>query len=101
MQANLVKEEVHHSPSYYVRKRFFSNYTAVAGLVVVILAVLVATLGYLIMPDHTPRRGFLTNTQPGLRAQQEREAEARTAIDEAMDYAAVIGAGAAHVMAGF
>jgi len=54
MQANLVKEEVHHSPSYYVRKRFFSNYTAVAGLVVVILAVIIATLGYLIMPDHTP-----------------------------------------------
>lgn len=54
MQANLVKEEVHHSPSYYVRKRFFSNYTAVAGLVVVILAVIVAILGYLIMPDHTP-----------------------------------------------
>ncbi len=53
MQANLVKEEVH-SPSYYVRKRFFSNYTAVAGLVVVIFAVIVAILGYLIMPDHTP-----------------------------------------------
>ena len=54
MQANLVKEETHRSPSYYVRKRFFSNYTAVAGLVVVILAVIVAILGYLIMPDHTP-----------------------------------------------
>ncbi|GAB4123475.1 MAG: hypothetical protein OHK0045_16110 [Raineya sp.] len=55
MQANLVKEEeVHHSPSYYVRKRFFSNYAAVAGLVVVIFAVFVAILSYLIMPDQTP-----------------------------------------------
>ncbi|PKQ68253.1 ABC transporter permease [Raineya orbicola] len=52
MQA--VKEEVHHSPGYYVKKRFFSNITAVAGLVVVIIAVIVAILGYLIMPDSTP-----------------------------------------------
>lgn len=54
MQTIQEQEEVHHSPGYYVRKRFFSNYTAVAGLVVVIIAMIVAFLGYLIMPDSTP-----------------------------------------------
>lgn len=72
MQANLAREEVHHSPSYYVRKRFFSNYTAVVGLVVVILAVLVAILGYLIMPDQTPDGDdgsvYIQTKPPGFRA---------------------------------
>jgi len=74
MQANSVKEkeEVHHSPAYYVKKRFFSNYTAVAGLVVVILAVIVAILGYLVMPDQTPDGDdgsvYIQTKPPGFKA---------------------------------
>lgn len=47
------KEQIK-SPSYYVRKRLLRNKPAIAGLAVVVLAHLVAILGYLIMPDHTP-----------------------------------------------
>jgi peptide/nickel transport system permease protein len=54
MQETQTKEEVVHKPSYYVRKRFFRNISAVVGLVVVGLAVIIALLGYLIMPDDTP-----------------------------------------------
>ncbi len=41
------------SPSYYVRKRLFANKPAVFGLVVIIIANIIALLGYLIMPDST------------------------------------------------
>jgi len=47
------------------------------------------------------RRGDLSQKENGLAALPGREAEARAAIDEAMAYAAEIGAGAVHVMAGF
>ncbi|MFN4171315.1 MAG: hydroxypyruvate isomerase family protein [Pseudorhodobacter sp.] len=47
------------------------------------------------------RRGDLSKKENGLAALPGREAEACAAIDEAMDYAAEIGAGAVHVMAGF
>jgi ABC-type dipeptide/oligopeptide/nickel transport system permease subunit len=47
------KEQIK-SPSYYVRKRLVRNKPAMAGLVVVVLAHLIAVLGYLLMPDHTP-----------------------------------------------
>ncbi|MDW7690903.1 ABC transporter permease [Flammeovirgaceae bacterium SG7u.111] len=43
-----------HKPSYYVKKRLFGNKPAMLGLIVIILAHLVAGLGYLIMPDQTP-----------------------------------------------
>ncbi|MEM9781878.1 MAG: TIM barrel protein, partial [Pseudomonadota bacterium] len=46
------------------------------------------------------RRGDLEQGDNGLAALPEREAEARAAIDEALDYAAATGAGAIHVMAG-
>lgn len=48
------QEDIHHSPGYYVRKRFFNNLTAVVGLVIVSVAFVVSILGYLIMPDSTP-----------------------------------------------
>lgn len=41
-------------PSYYIKKRFFGNKPAVAGMFVIILAHIIAILGYLIMPDNTP-----------------------------------------------
>jgi len=41
------------SPSYYVRKRLFANKPAVFGLSVIIIANIIALLGYLIMPDST------------------------------------------------
>ncbi|MCS6821570.1 MAG: ABC transporter permease [Microscillaceae bacterium] len=47
-------QDIVRTPSYYVRKRLFSNVLAVAGLVYIILACIVALLGYFIMPDSTP-----------------------------------------------
>lgn len=46
-------------------------------------------------------RGDVAGGENGLSALPGREAEARAAIDQALDYAAAIGAGAVHVMAGF
>lgn len=47
------------------------------------------------------RRGDVARGDNGLSAIPGREAEARAAIDEAIDYAVAIGAGSIHVMAGF
>lgn len=47
------------------------------------------------------RRGDVARGENGLAALSERESEARDAIDEALDYAARIGAPKVHVMAGF
>lgn len=47
------------------------------------------------------RRGDITAGDNGLCALPDRVAEARSAIDEAVDYAAAIGCCAVHVMAGF
>ncbi|WP_420334943.1 hydroxypyruvate isomerase family protein [Roseibium sp.] len=47
------------------------------------------------------RRGDVARGDNGLSAIPGREAEARAAIDEAIDYAATIGAHGVHVMAGF
>jgi hydroxypyruvate isomerase len=47
------------------------------------------------------RRGDVAAGENGLSALPGREAEARAAIDEALDYAQRSGAGAVHVMAGF
>jgi ABC-type dipeptide/oligopeptide/nickel transport system permease subunit len=41
-------------PFYYVRKRFLANKPAVFGLATILLSILIAILGYLLMPDHTP-----------------------------------------------
>ena len=46
-------------------------------------------------------RGEVAAGENGLSALPGREREARAAIDQALDYARVIGAGAVHVMAGF
>jgi ABC-type dipeptide/oligopeptide/nickel transport system permease subunit len=42
------------TPNYYVRKRLMKNKPAIAGFIVIVLAHIIAILGYLIMPDHTP-----------------------------------------------
>jgi len=42
------------TPSYYVRKRLLKNKPAIFGLVIIVLAHVIALLGYLIMPDKTP-----------------------------------------------
>ncbi|MCU0438439.1 MAG: ABC transporter permease [Raineya sp.] len=55
MQTLQEKEvDIVYKPSYYVRKRFFRNISAVIGLGFVLFAVIIAFLGYLIMPDNTP-----------------------------------------------
>lgn len=47
-------KEVIRDPSYYVRQRLLRNRPAMVGFVLVLLAHLIAMLGYLIMPDSTP-----------------------------------------------
>lgn len=47
------QQTTYKSPSYYVRKRLFANKPAIFGLVVIIIANIIALLGYLIMPDAT------------------------------------------------
>ncbi len=42
------------APSYYVKKRLLKNVPAVGGAIIISLAVIVALLGYVIMPDNTP-----------------------------------------------
>lgn len=42
------------SPNYYVRKKLMDNKPAMAGLLIIILASIIALGGYLIMPDMTP-----------------------------------------------
>lgn len=55
----------------------------------------------LLMLGLNTRRGNVAAGQNGLAALPGSEAQARAAIDEALDYAARIGAGMVHVMAGF
>ncbi|MFN8438962.1 MAG: ABC transporter permease [Cytophagales bacterium] len=43
-----------YTPFYYTKKRFLKNYPAVFGLIVILFVVLIALLGYSIMPDSTP-----------------------------------------------
>jgi peptide/nickel transport system permease protein len=42
------------SPGYYIRRRLLGNKPAIFGLTVIVLSVMIALLGYLIMPDNTP-----------------------------------------------
>ena len=62
----------HHSPNFYIRRRLLKNYPAVAGLFFIILASLIAILGYAIMPDATPNANDgaiqLQKQLPGFRA---------------------------------
>ena len=62
----------HQSPNYYIRRRLLKNYPAVAGLVIIMLATLVAILGYTIMPDDSPNANDgaiqLQKQLPGFRA---------------------------------
>lgn len=55
----------------------------------------------LVMLGLNTRRGDVANGDNGLSALPDRTAEARAAIDEAIDYAVAINARAVHVMAGF
>lgn len=41
-------------PSFYIKRRFLKNKPAVFGLVVIVIAHIIAILGYAIMPDDTP-----------------------------------------------
>ncbi len=41
-------------PSYYIRQRLLQNKPAMVGLGIIVLAIVVAILGYAIMPDSTP-----------------------------------------------
>ncbi len=41
-------------PAYYIRKRLIRNRPAIIGLGFIIFSLIIALLGYAIMPDHTP-----------------------------------------------
>lgn len=43
-----------HSPNFYVRQRLLHNKPAIFGMVIIVIAAVIAILGYLIMPDSTP-----------------------------------------------
>ncbi len=43
-----------HSPAYYIKKRLRQNRPAMAGLFIILLALVIALLGYSIMPDASP-----------------------------------------------
>jgi ABC-type dipeptide/oligopeptide/nickel transport system permease subunit len=62
----------HNSPNYYIRRRLFNNYPAMVGLSIILLAALVAILGYTIMPDDSPNANDgaiqLQKQLPGFRA---------------------------------
>ena len=65
-------QQKHHSPNYYIRRRLLRNYPAVTGLCIIILASLIAVLGYAIMPDSSPNANDgaiqLQKQLPGFRA---------------------------------
>jgi peptide/nickel transport system permease protein len=60
-----------HSPSYYFRKRLFANPPAVFGMIIIGLLIIIAILGYWIMPDDTPfaneRADEIAKQKPGFR----------------------------------
>jgi len=60
------------TPSYYVRKRLTKNIPAMFGLVLIVVAHIIAFLGYLIMPDQTPNANdgspLIKKQQPGFEA---------------------------------
>ena len=64
----LIQPQISRSPGYYIRKRFLQNGSAMLGLCIVVLAVLVALGGYLILPDSSP------NANDGIVALQKKPA---------------------------
>ncbi|MCH8319160.1 MAG: ABC transporter permease, partial [Bacteroidetes bacterium] len=47
------QKEVIRAPSYYVKKRLLKNKPAMFGMIVIVIAHIIAIFGYLIMPDST------------------------------------------------
>ncbi|EAY24324.1 ABC transporter permease [Microscilla marina] len=66
------KQQQLKTPYYYVKKRLFANIPAVFGMIVICIAVVIALLGYSIMPDNTPnandRVDQIKQQPPGFRA---------------------------------
>ena len=60
------------TPSYYVRKRLTKNIPAMVGFSLIVVAHLIAFLGYLLMPDQTPNANdgspLIKKQQPGFQA---------------------------------
>ncbi len=61
------------TPFYFVKKRLLANIPAVFGMVIILLAILTALLGYTIMPDSTPyaddRMDAISQKPPGFQVQ--------------------------------
>jgi len=60
------------TPSYYVRKRLTKNIPAMFGFSMIVVAHIIAFLGYLLMPDQTPNANdgspLIKKQQPGFEA---------------------------------
>jgi peptide/nickel transport system permease protein len=73
------------SPSYYVRMRLLRNKPAMFGLWVIILAHVIALMGYLIMPDDTPnaddRSAHIKKQAPGFKVTMLRTIKQREVPD--------------------
>ena len=55
-----MNQDISHPPSYYAKKKFLKHKPAVFGLFFIIMAVIVAVLGYLILPDSSPNANEMT-----------------------------------------
>ena len=73
MTTKVKETPVSRPPSYYVRQRLRQNKPAMAGLFIILFAVVVAILGYAIMPDSSPNANNgvvqLQKRQPGFTTQ--------------------------------
>ncbi|NDK55981.1 ABC transporter permease [Pontibacter fetidus] len=72
-------------PSYYIRQRLLQNKPAMVGLGIIVLAIVVAILGYAIMPDSTPNANNglvqIQKKSPGFSTQVLRMAKSNPAAD--------------------
>jgi ABC-type dipeptide/oligopeptide/nickel transport system permease subunit len=70
------------TPTYYVRKRLQKNIPAMCGLVMIVVAHLIAFLGYIIMPDQTPNANdgsaLIKKQPPGFSAKLLKVRKSRT-----------------------
>jgi len=80
-------------PGYYIKKRLIRNKPAIFGLVFIIFSLIIALLGFAIMPDHTPDANDgavqIQKQPPGfqgtfLKIRKNREIEKQTFIERAI-----------------
>jgi peptide/nickel transport system permease protein len=50
----MVRSSKGRPPQYYIQKRLFRNKSAITGMAIIAVSIIIAVLGYLVMPDSTP-----------------------------------------------